>query len=219
MNFGFDLGEGPNHAAFGHKDVVSSTVVKIGNTRRQIVFHGLKSGETTVILRNTAGEVVAFYKLLITPVDFFELGRSLSKLLERYSGIRVERAGDRLAVVGFAETPEDYGDMLAAVTSRAYADYVINQVRLSPQYWVRLAAKAQVEASKVWPHVQVRPMENFLLLEGSVPDQETGARVGEKVKLLLPGALPGDRIQEKDPAAKLLPPRSLIQNFLKITGK
>jgi hypothetical protein len=217
MNFDFEIGEGADHIRVGRLDVVATTLVKTASGRRQVTFLGLKAGETTVTLRGPGGDVVAFYKILVTPVDIYELGHSLSKRMEQYPGIQVQPAGGKVAVVGRAASPEDYGGMLQVITTQPYLDYVINQVQISPLYWDLLAQKAQTEGSlAAGDAVRVRALNGILIVEGTVGSNDAAQKAVERIKLLLPAALPADPIQMKDPGARVLPARSLIQNFLKV---
>ncbi|MCM2322412.1 MAG: BON domain-containing protein [Oligoflexia bacterium] len=196
----------------GNMQVVATTVVKIGE-RRQLVFKPLKSGDTTVTVRDQAGDIRLIFTVRVTGSNLLRAAGEMRNLLRDIEGIDVRVVGQRVVVEGEVLVPVDYERLLTVVQDKAYGDLVLNLTTLSPMAMQVLARRIQEDINVFAPNVKTRVVNGLVFLEGTVNSKEESDRAVRLAHLYLPELKPGTAL-DRDSATHRLPGRKPIENFL-----
>ena len=100
-------------------DFVPNTVANESRASYQIVpskkevnLTGLKAGETTLTLRDTAGDIRARYLVKVTASDQSKVIVQLKELLSDVEGLEIGLKGDSVYVGGHIVVPSDIGKVV-----------------------------------------------------------------------------------------------------------
>ncbi|MDO9182976.1 MAG: pilus assembly protein N-terminal domain-containing protein, partial [Bacteriovorax sp.] len=166
-------------------DFVPNVIVKLANenlasytvapAKKEVVLTGLKAGETTLTLRDAAGDIRARYLVKVTASDASKVVLQLKELLSDVEGLEIGIKGDSVFVGGQIVVPGDIGKVV--VILEKYPD-VLRLVELSPQTQLIIARKMQEEIQKTqYKDVTVRVVNGSFWIEGVVgapiPDAAT----------------------------------------------
>jgi pilus assembly protein CpaC len=164
--------------------------VKVAPSKKEILITGLKAGETSLTLRDTAGDIKVRYLLKVTASDQSKVIMQLKELLSDVEGLEIGIKGDSVYVGGFIVVPSDIGKVVVILERDAYKD-VIRLVELSPQTQLVIAKRMQDEIQKSgFKDVTVRVVNGNFWIEGVVGSADESTRVEQIVNAYLP-----DRIQ------------------------
>ena len=175
-------------------DFVPNTVVKLANeniasyqivpAKKEINLTGLKAGETTLTLRDTAGDIRARYLVKVTASDQSKVVVQLKELLSDVEGLEIGIKGDYVYVGGQIVVPSDIGKVVVILDN--YKD-VLRLVELSPQTQLIIAKKMQEEIQKSnYKDITVRVVNGSFWIEGVVSGDEDSKRVEQIVNAYLP---------------------------------
>lgn len=175
-------------------DFVPNTILKIANEnlvsyqlvpqKKQILLTGLKAGDTTLTVRDLAGDIKARYLLKVTASDQSKVVVQLKELLGDVEGLEIGIKGDAVFVGGQIVVPSDIGRVV--VILEKYPD-VLRLVELSPQTQLVIAKKMQDEMQKSsLRDVTVRVVNGSFWIEGIVNSQEESAKAEQIARAYLP---------------------------------
>lgn len=166
-------------------DFVPNSIVKIANEnlvsyqlvpqKREILLTGMKAGDTTLTLRDTAGDIKARYLLKVTASDQSKVVVQLKDLLSDVEGLEIGIKGDSVYVGGYIVVPSDIGRVVVILDK--YPD-VLRLVELSPQTQLVIARKLQEELHKNnYKDTTVRVVNGSFWIEGVVNDDKDKDRI------------------------------------------
>jgi pilus assembly protein CpaC len=175
-------------------DFVPNTVVKLANeniatyqivpAKKEINLTGIKAGETTLTLRDTAGDIRARYLVKVTASDQSKVVVQLKELLSDVEGLEIGIKGDYVYVGGQIVVPSDIGKVVVILDN--YKD-VLRLVELSPQTQLIIARKMQEEIQKSnYKDITVRVVNGSFWIEGVVSGEDDSRRVEQIVNAYLP---------------------------------
>lgn len=175
-------------------DFVPNTVVKLANenlasyqivpSKKEVTITGMKAGETTLTLRDSAGDVRARYLLKITTSDQSKVVMQLKELLGDVEGLEIGIKGDAVYVGGFIVVPGDIGRVVVILDK--YPD-VLRLVELSPQTQLVIAKRMQDEIQRTsFKDVTVRVVNGSFWIEGVVSSDLEKAKVDQIVRAYMP---------------------------------
>jgi pilus assembly protein CpaC len=144
--------------------------LKLVPQKREIEFNGLKPGRTTVIIRDTVGDVRLRYTVVITATGKSNEVSELRELIGDVEGLEIGIKGGKVFVGGEIVVPEDIGRV-----SQVLASYpqVLTLIELSPQTQRVIARKMSDElARNTLKDVSVRVVNKTYWLEGVVSSEE-----------------------------------------------
>ncbi len=177
-----------DNIVIGNPTVVGHTNVK---PKKQLILKPLKDGETTIQIRDPEGNLKLVLDLSVTKSNLVRRAREIRDLLREVEGVKVRVVGQRIEVTGEVLTSEDFSQVLTVLKDKAYAEYIIPKVRLSPIALELLARRIQEEVNKFAPKVTTRVVNKVILVEGVVDAQDKVTLVEKTVNLYAPNVLPG----------------------------
>lgn len=213
VDLDFEANAGANGIAIGNPQVVATTLVKVGE-KRQIVFKPLKAGDTTVTVRDQDGTLRLIFNVTVSGSDLLKRSAELRDLLREVDGIEIRIVGEKILVDGEVLVPADYARVISVLTEKPYSEVVLNLVSLSKVAMALLAKRIQEDIIVFAPNVKTRLVNGIIFLEGTVDSLDQAKRSADVALLYLPEVKPGNPIATKDPSAQILPPRSLVKNFI-----
>lgn len=199
--------------------IANEQVVKVvrvsqrDQNRWQLIFLGLKDGDTTVSIRDPEGNLRLILDVEVAEKDLVKMANELKTLLRDIEGIQIKILGRKIVIDGEVLVPSDYGRLLNVILDKAYADSVLNLTVLSGISVQVLSKRIQKDIQAFAPNVTTRVVNGQIWLEGTVDDAFQAKRAERLANLYLPDLKPSDPL-EKDLGVKRLPLRGLIQNFL-----
>lgn len=156
-----------------------STKMTIGNEqflklvlvpqKREIIFKGLKPGRTTVLIRDTLGDIRLKYTVVVTATGKSNTVSELRELIGDVEGLEIGIKGGKVFVGGEIVVPDDIGRV-----SQVLANYpdVLTLIELSPQTQRVIARKMSDELAKNnLKDVTVRIVNKVYWLEGVVSNE------------------------------------------------
>jgi len=175
-------------------DFIPNTIVKVANEnivsyqvaqqKKEILLVGGKPGDTTLTLRDLAGDVKARYLVKVTASDQSRVVVQLKELLGDIEGLEIGIKGDLVYVGGQIVVPADIGRVVVILDK--YPD-VLRLVELSPQTQLIVAKKIQDEIQKSnYKDVTVRVVNGIFWLEGVVNSEGEKSDVERLVTAYLP---------------------------------
>lgn len=204
---------GPDGIAIGNPQLVTTTLVKVGD-RQQIVFKPLKSGETTVTVRDTDGVMRLVFHVRVTGSNLLRVSQELRTLLRDIEGIEIRVVGNKVVLEGELLIPADYGRIVTVLQNDDYKKQVLNLSTLSPYAMQLLAKKIQEDINAFAPNVKTRVVNGFIFLEGSVDKEMDSKRALDIAYFYLPELKPNNPMEADPNGVQRVPPRSLIKSFI-----
>jgi pilus assembly protein CpaC len=175
-------------------DYVPNPVVKLANenlaayqivpSKKEVLITGLKAGETTLTLRDSAGDIRTRYLLKVTASDQSKVVMQLKELLGDIEGLEIGIKGDSVYVGGMIVVPSDIGRVVVILDK--YPD-VLRLVELSPQTQLIIARKMQEEIQKSgFKDVTVRVVNGSFWVEGVVTGEKDTLMINQLVNAYMP---------------------------------
>lgn len=175
-------------------DFIPNTLIKIANEnlvsaqvapqKKQILLTGVKAGDTTLTVRDLAGDIKLRYLLKVTASDQSRVIVQLKELLGDVEGLEIGIKGDAVFVGGQIVVPSDIGKVV--VVLEKYPD-VLRLVELSPQTQLIIARKMQDEMQKSGlKDVTVRVVNGSYWIEGVVNSDSETLKVEQIAKAYIP---------------------------------
>lgn len=202
-------------------DFVPSTKIQVENesilnyqlipSKREITFKGVKPGKTSVIIRNTVGDIKARYQITVTQNNNSKVVQKLKDFLGDIEGLEIGIKGDTVYAGGKIFNPSDIGRIVIILDK--FPD-VIRLVELSPLTQNIIAKKMQEEIQKAgMKTVSVRVVNGSFWLDGTV-DSDGKKSLAEKIAI----AYIPDRIESlarrTDSVQKVT--KNIIENFINV---
>lgn len=205
-------------------DFVPNSVTKIANEnlvqlqlvpqKKQVLLTGVKAGDTTLTLRDLAGDIKARYLLKVTASDQSKVVVQLKELLGDVEGLEIGIKGESVYVGGQIVVPGDIGKV--SVILGKYPD-VLPLVELSPQTQLIIARKMQEEMQKSnLKDVTVRVVNGTYWIEGIVNSQEESVKAEQIARAYLPDQIQNLARRTDSVQATKKPP---YENLLTISTK
>jgi pilus assembly protein CpaC len=210
----FDVNGGANGIAIGNPTVVATTLVRIGD-KRQIVFKPLKSGNSTVTVRDADGTLRLIFDVKVGGSSLLKVAGEVRNLLRDIEGIDIRIVGQKIVIDGEVLVPADYGRLESVTTDASYKDVVMNLATLSPLAMQVLAKRIQEDINTFAPNVRTRVVNGMIFLEGQVDSKDQADRALRIGHLYMPASIPSTTL-EKDNTAHNWVGRDPIQTFLVI---
>ena len=201
-------------------DFAPSTKIQVGNNsiltyqiipqKREITFKGLKPGKTSVIIRNTVGDIRARYLLTITSSDLSSKVMELKEYLGDIEGIEIGIKGKNVFVGGKIVVPDDMG--MINIVLKGYPD-VLNFVELSHQSQIKVAEKMEVELQRMGlKKARVRVVNGAFWLVGRVDSRNDIAWAKRIAEAFIPGSIA--TIAERERVVQKVGGKVPFYNFL-----
>ena len=205
-------------------DFVPNSILKIANEnlvsyqlvpqKKQILLTGIKAGDTTLTVRDLAGDIKARYLLKVIASDQSRVVVQLKELLGDIEGLEIGIKGDAVYVGGQIVVPADIGKVVVILDK--YPE-VLRLVELSPQTQLVIARKMQEEMQKSnLKDVTVRVVNGSFWIEGVVNSEQESAKAEQVATAYLP-----DQIQNlaRRTDAVQTTKKKLFENLLTINTK
>ncbi len=199
----------------GNPQLLVFDLVKVGD-KQQMIFRPTKAGDTTVLVRDMDGELRLIFKAKVTGSNLSRLAGEIRQLLADIEGVDVKIVGQKIVIDGEVLTPSDYARVLAVTRDDSYRGAVLPLITLSAIAMQVLSKRIQEDLRTFAPDVTTRVVNNTIWLEGEVGSPEDVARAEKIAALYVPEVLPSGMLDRYDENAQRLPPRSMIQNFLRV---
>jgi pilus assembly protein CpaC len=160
--------------------VINAQVVTVqfAPEKKQLIFTPIKNGETTVSLRDEAGDIRLILKTIVSDSNLARAAREIKTLLQDVEGVDVKILGNRIVVDGEVLIPGDLERVYAVLADESYKSMVLNLLTVSPLGQKILAKRVQDEINN--GKVTVRVQNGTFILEGVV-DSVDEARRAEKI--------------------------------------
>ena len=214
VDLSFDVEGGANGITVGNPQVVLTTLVKVGDQRRQVIFKPLKGGETTVTIRDPDGSIRLIFTVVVTGSNLLRRASEIRDLLRDIEGLDIRVVGQKVVVDGEVLVPADYGRLVAVVSDKAFSDLVLNLAVLSPLAMQVMAKRIQDDINAFAHEVRTRVVNGMIFLEGTVDSLDQARRAENIANLYLPDVRPGNLLVAKDPTAQIIPARKLVYSFI-----
>lgn len=138
-------------------------------TKREMIFKGQKPGRTTVLIRDTLGDVRLRYTVVITATGKSNTVAELRDLIGDVEGLEIGIRGGKVYVGGEIVVPDEIGRISKVLAS--YPD-VLSIIELSPQTQRKIARFMSDElARNNLKDVSVRIVNKTYWLEGVVSSE------------------------------------------------
>lgn len=175
-------------------DFVPNSILKIANEnfvtyqlvpqKKQILLTGIKAGETTMTVRDLAGDIRQRYLLKVTASDQSRIVVQLKELLGDVEGLEIGIKGDAVYAGGQIVVPSDIGRVVVILDK--YPE-VLRLVELSPQTQLIIARKMQEEMQKSGlKDVTVRVVNGSFWIEGVVNSEGESNKAEQIARAYLP---------------------------------
>ncbi len=207
-------------------DFNPSTSIQVGNESvinyqiipqtRELTIKGIKPGQTSVIVRTTAGEIKARFLVRVTANALSKTVQELREYLGDVEGLEIGIKGDNVYIGGFIVVPSDIGRVVTILNNEKYKD-VIRLVELSPHTQVIIAQKMQDEIQGAGlKDVKVRVVNKLFWLEGVVEEDAFKTRAFNIAAAYLPDNITS--LAQKEGAVQTVQ-KEIIQNFIAVNKK
>ncbi len=214
VDLDFDVEAGPAGIIVGNNKIALTTLVRIGEERKQIVFKPLSAGETTVTVRDPDGSIKVIFDVIVSQSNLLRRAGEIRDLLKDIEGIDVKVVGPNVIIDGEILVPNDYARMISVISTKPYAEIVMPLASLSPLALQTLSKRIQEDINTFAQNVRTRVVNGMVFLEGTVDDFNQAKRAEALAMLYLPEARPGNQLANKDPSANVIVNRKMVQNFL-----
>lgn len=202
--------------AIGNPKVAAVSVVSIDGSNKQLVFKPLTSGETTVSIRDSSGEMKVIFDVVVTPNNLLRRAGEIRELLRDIEGLEIKIVGPNIVIDGEMIVAADYARLMAVITKRPYNEIVLQLAQLAPLALKALAERIQLDIGAFAPNVKTRVVNNMVFLEGSVDELGVAQKAEALALLYLPEARPGNSLSQNDPNASVIQGRKMVHNFISV---
>jgi pilus assembly protein CpaC len=215
VDLDFDTALESKFISVGNPALVLPQLVKIGD-KKQIVFKPLKSGETTVTVRDGDGNLRVIFLVRITGSSLLRVAGEVRSLLRDIEGLDIRIVGPKVVIEGEVLVPSDYARLLMVASDKSYADFILNMSTMSPIALQILSKRIQEDINTFAPNVKTRVVNGRIFLEGTVDNDFQAQRAVRVAGLYLPEVKPGNPLEKVDPTAQrfALPGGGPIVSFI-----
>jgi pilus assembly protein CpaC len=206
-------------------DFAPSTKVQVGNEsfmtyqlipqKKEITLKGVKTGKTSVTIRNTVGDIKAKYLVNITATDQSKVVQELREFLGDVEGLEIGIKGNQVYVGGNIVVPTDIGKVVVVLEKY---ENVVRLVELSPHTQRIIAKKMQTEIQKNnMRDVTVRVVNGLFWLEGIVTSEGLKTKAYSIASAYIPPRI--ESLADRTGSVQAVKGRDIIQNFININQK
>lgn len=215
VDIDFPIKDKDKQIAEGNKTIAIAQLIKIGE-KRQLVFKPLKAGNETVTIRDDEGNLRLIFTVRVTSGALEREASEVRELLKDVDGITIKVVGQKIIIDGEVLVPAEYTRVFMIVSDpkSPYAPDSVNLVQISPVALQIMAKRIEEEIKGFAPNVTARAVNGMIFLQGSAENFDSARRAAEVAKLYLPEVSPDTPMKKDSNPLKLLPPRSMIQNFI-----
>ncbi len=197
----------------GNESILTYTLIP---QKREITFKGIKPGKTSMVVRNSVGDIKARFLVTITATDQSKIVKELKDFIGDVEGIDIGIKGETVYVGGKIVVPDDIGRVVTVIKQNKFQS-VLFLVELSTQTQRLIARKMQEEIQKnQLRDVTVRVVNGLFWLEGIVSSEGEKVRAEQIAKAFYPAQLPS--LAERTESVKTAD-KAPIQNFISVNEK
>jgi len=181
--------------------------------KREIIFKGVKPGDTSAIILDTVGSIKARYLVRVTASSQSKVIQELRDFLGDVEGLEIGLKGESTVFVGGKiVVPSDIGRVV--VILEKYPD-VVSLVELSPLTQRSIAKKMQEEIQKNGAKdVTVRVVNGLYWVEGAVGSDGEKDRALQIAKAYLPDKI--ENLARRTDSVQQVK-KDIIQNFISVS--
>jgi pilus assembly protein CpaC len=161
----------------GNTQVVMVNVVKTGEDK-QLLIKPIGEGETNIRVRDQYGNIAIIFDIMVAKQNQVRFYERLKENLKEVEGITISLEDKNIVLRGEVLTVADYGAIFNEIGDKAYGEYVINKVTMSPVTLGILARKIEQDLQTVVaPTLKAEVINGKIILGGTVdsPDQKVRA--------------------------------------------
>lgn len=166
-----------------------NTLVRVDSDlkKRKIILTGLKTGTTSLTVKNSVGEDKLKYFVNVTSNELSKTVLELRELIGDVEGIEIGIKGGRVYVGGEIVVPNDIKRIAAVLSSFPSGSNILKLIEMSPQTQVLIASEMHEELQKNnFKNVTVRVVNKSFWVEGTVSSQDEAALVQKITTAYLP---------------------------------
>ena len=208
----FDFDPSPK-IQVGNESILSYILIP---QKRELVFRGLKPGNTSVMVRNTVGDNKIEFNVNITANDQSRIVQELQELIGDVEGLEIGIKGNSVYVGGNLVVPRDIGKIV--VVLEKYPD-VLRLIELSPHTQRVIAKKMREEIQKSgnnFKDITVRVVNGLFWLEGVVSSEREKTRAEQIAVAYMPEKI--ESLAKRTDAVATVQ-KAPIQNFIVVNKK
>ncbi len=197
----------------GNEAILRTTLIP---QRREIVLQGQRAGKTSVVIRDSVGNIKARFLVTITATSQSKIVQELRDFIGDVEGIEIGIKSGVVYLGGKIVVPEDIGRVVTIIKQSKFSN-VLFLVEVSRQTQELIAQKMQEEIQRnQLKDVTVRLVNGLFWLEGIVSSEAEKNLAEQVAKAFFPAQLPS--LAERTDAVKTAV-KAPIQNFIVINKK
>ena len=197
----------------GNESVLRTTLIP---QRREVILQGLRAGKTSVVIRDSVGNIKARFLVTVTATSQSKIVQELRDFIGDVEGIEIGIKSGVVYVGGKIVVPEDIGRVVTIIKQNKFSN-VLFLVEVSRQTQELIAQKMQEEIQRnQLKDVTVRLVNGLFWLEGIVASEAEKNLAEQIAKAFFPAQLPS--LAERTDAVKTAV-KAPIQNFIVINQK
>lgn len=190
------------------KNITEAVYLKKSNAIR---FTPIKEGQATLTVTDIKGKILIEYRVEISKNKLDHVLREIRSLLSDIEGIQIKILNSKVVIDGQVLIPRDVGRIYTVVTQ--YGDQATSLVTLAPNAQKKIAEIIAKDINN--PEIQVRAINEKIILEGVANSQDEKDRAEIIAKLYLPGSV-SDKAEQDQVVRKNKPVNDGIINFITI---
>jgi hypothetical protein len=148
--------------------------VQYSKEKHQVILTPVQRGETTLTIRDDAGDIREVYNLMVTAYNLPRLRDEFAELLHSIRGIKVKITGDLIVVDGEVDDLKELIRLDTALNTPPYSEITRNMVIMSDHALEGLARQITDEIKQ--PGIAVRVWNHSFVVEGEVEKKEDASR-------------------------------------------
>ncbi len=170
----------------GNTQVVMVNVVKTGEDK-QLLIKPVGEGETNIRVRDQYGNIAIIFDVMVAKQNQVRFYERLKENLKEVEGITISLEDKNIVLRGEVLTVSDYGAIFNEIGDKAYGEYVINKVTMSPVTLGILARKIEQDLQNVVaPTLKAEVINGKIILGGTVESADQKVRALNRAYWFLP---------------------------------
>ncbi|MBU6155021.1 MAG: hypothetical protein KGP28_12020 [Bdellovibrionales bacterium] len=170
----------------GNTQVVMVNVVKTGE-EKQLLIKPVGEGETNVRVRDQYGNIAIIFDIMVAKQNQVRFYERLKENLKEVEGITISLEDKNIVLRGEVLTVADYGMIFNEIGDKAYGEYVINKVTMSPVTLGILSRKIEQDLQNVVaPTLKAEVINGKIILGGTVESADQKVRAVNRAYWFLP---------------------------------
>ncbi|MCY4495570.1 MAG: hypothetical protein OXB92_17130, partial [Acidimicrobiaceae bacterium] len=167
----------------GNESILTYTLIP---QKREITFKGIKPGKTSMVIRDSIGDIKARFLVTITATDQSKIIKELKDFIGDIEGIEIGIKGETVYIDGKIVVPDDIGRVVTVIKQNKFQN-VLFLVELSSQTQRLIARKMQEESQKnQLRDVTVLVVNGLFWLEGIVGSEGDKVQAEQIAKAFYP---------------------------------